>query len=254
MEATAEAHALRVQLVVSQLLIAPTYLAVWLWMRFVRRYRFEELAGIRAKYREILASGDGPIIVCANHLTLIDSFLLIWALASPGECVLRSSRFPWNLPEKRNFYRQLALRALCYAGKCIPVLRQGPREEQRRLLDKVSYLTGIGETIMLFPEGGRSRTGRIDTENFAYGVGTMVQEAPAGTRVVCAYLRGEKQKTYSDFPARGDRFRMDLRLIRPTSANTGLRGARDIATQIVRTLVTMEEKHFATANSRGDAR
>jgi hypothetical protein len=240
-----ERRALRLQLAVSQLFMAATYTAVLGWMRVFRRYRIEDLRRVRARCDELMRSGEGPVIICANHLTMIDSFILIWALSSLSRCLRSSSRFPWNLPEQRNFYTNFGLRALCYLGKCIPVLRGGPAEKSKLVLAKVGYLMSVGETLMVFPEGGRSRTGRVDAENFAYAVGTMIQQAPGGeARVLCVYLRGNAQADYSDFPVKGECFRIDLELLRPRSEHAGLRGARDIATQIIRRLSRMEQDYF----------
>ena len=225
-----------------------TYYAVLGWMRWGRRYRIHELARVRARFTQLLRQDSTPMVICANHLTLIDSFLIIWALSPGWKCLLNSARFAWNLPERRNFYNNLLLRTLCYLGKCIPVVRRGPREETKRVLDRVGYLLELGQTIMIFPEGGRSRTGRVDKDNAAYGVGTILQETP-DARVLCVYLRGRRQDQYSDFPVKGEEFRVELRMLNPHSDHHGLRGARDIATQIVQNLVEMEECHFGSAVS-----
>ena len=57
---------------------------------------------------------------------------------------------------------------------------------------------------MIFPEGTRSRTGRIDTENFSYGAGRLIEHIPE-CQVLCIYLRGDKQNTYSSIPKFNDR-------------------------------------------------
>ena len=96
---------------------------------------------------------------------------------------------------------------------------------------------------MIFPEGGRSRIGRVDTENFSYGVGSILQEYPEA-RVLCVFFRGRQQMDFSTLPARGDEFYVDLRLLRPESKDQGLRGARDISTQIIQALAEMEKEYF----------
>jgi 1-acyl-sn-glycerol-3-phosphate acyltransferase len=219
------------------------YVFVALWWRCVRRYRIEEHAALRRRYRALLREGSGPVIICANHLTLIDSMILVWALIPWWRWFLRPSLLPWHLPERRNFYNALLPRALWYMSKCMPVVRRGPPEETRHTLDKLGSLLACGETIEIFPEGTRSRIGRIDPENATYGVGRVIQETP-DARVVCVYLRGEGQRTYSDLPRRGEVFSLDLALIQPHTRLAGLRGVRQIATQIIQKLIEMEHAYF----------
>ena len=239
---------LRLQRRLSLGFIPVTYLAVSTWMRLGKRYRIYELDRVRREFEEIASQGEGPFIICANHLTLIDSMLIIWALRPMWRYVRAPRTFPWNLPDKRNFFHSHLRRMLCYMGKCVPVLRGGPREEAQRTFRKISYLLSQGESIMIFPEGGRSRTGRVDTENYAYAVGRILQDSP-GARVLCVYLRGRGQEHYGDLPRRGEGFDVSLKAIAPSTRDRGLRGGRDLATQIIEELKNMELAHF---EKRGD--
>lgn len=222
------------------------YYSVLAWVKFVQGYRVPQLGEVRAKYRELRAQDSTPLLICANHLTMIDSLLLLWALVPGWKCLWDSALMPWNLPDKTNFSGNIFIRTLCYFGRCLYVFRGGPREEIRRMLLKVQWLLGHGHSIMIFPEGGRSRTGRVDTENFSYGVGNIVQECPE-VRVLCIFMRGKSQTSYSTFPARGEEFYFDMQMIRPRAEANGLRGAREIARQIVGTLAQLEGKYFGKA-------
>jgi hypothetical protein len=155
---------------------------------------------------------------------------------------------PWNTPEETNFARTTTHRALVYLAKCIPIRRGGSRENVAGVLDRIRYLLERGEIALLFPEGGRSRTGRISTDNAAWGVGRIVG-AVEGCRVLCVYMRGDAQATWSDYPARGDRMRVSLSCIEPKSDARGARRARDLAQQIVAQLARMEEEHFRVHGS-----
>lgn len=62
--------------------------------------------------------------------------------------------------------------------------------------------------------------------------------------MVCAYLRGEKQATYSDTPARGDVLHLRVEVIEPTTDQPGTRGARDLAQQVIVKLRDMEDRFF----------
>lgn len=234
-----------VQIQLTRALIPVSYYSAIAWMKFGRRYHIPALREARRKYRELLKDHRGaPVVICGNHLTAIDSLLIMWALSPGWRAFLRPSLMPWNLPDKANFTHNIYLRFMCYVGRCLPVVRKGPREEVRRVLEKVNMLLRRGNSILIFPEGGRSRVGRVDTENFSYGVGGILQEVPEA-RVVCVFFRGRRQKDFSTMPAKGDDFYIDMRLIHPKSESTGMRGARDISGQIVHSLADMEKQYFS---------
>jgi len=46
-------------------------------------WRIENVRELRERYRRLRAESRAPLLVCANHLTLVDSFLVAWALGSP---------------------------------------------------------------------------------------------------------------------------------------------------------------------------
>jgi hypothetical protein len=237
---------LRVQELLSQALSPLTYGALAAWMRFGRRYRIEELRRVRAEFMTQAGNRRGPLLICANHLTLIDSLVIQWALTPWWRFAGRRDVFAWNLPDKRNLATFWWWRVLGYFGKCIPVVRRGTAEQARQTLDKVIWLLARGQSVVIFPEGGRSRVGRVDREGVTYGVGQILQAVPA-TRVLCVFLRGRGQKAYSDYPARGERFVVSLHGMVPSTVSAGIRGARDLATQIVDRLSEMETRYFEDA-------
>jgi 1-acyl-sn-glycerol-3-phosphate acyltransferase len=211
-------------------------------------YRIDGIAEARRLYRKIRSRRRAPLLICANHLTMIDSALIAWALGSPWWYVWRFSALPWNVPEQANFAATRWQRALAYVFKCLPIARGGSREEVAGVLARLAEVLETGEAGLVFPEGGRSRSGRVEEASAAYGVGRVVRSVP-GCQVLCVYLRGDAQETYTGIPMRGDRFRVALRVIEPKSDHTGLRGSRDVARQIVRVLAEMEREHF---EGRGD--
>jgi hypothetical protein len=233
---------LRVQEGSAQGLILLTYYSIAAWMRY-RGYRIRDRRRVRREFEAQMGSGPEGCLICANHLTLIDSLVIQWALAPGWRLFLRRRLFAWNLPDKHNISRTPLLRMLGYLGKCVPVLRQGPPKEVRRTLDKVAFLLSSGQTVVIFPEGGRSRVGRVDQDRVTYSVGRMLQEVP-GTRVVCVFARGVGQKQHSNYPRRGERFFVRVKRIVPTTGDKGMRGARDLATQIVAQLSQMETEYF----------
>ncbi len=225
-------------------LLAPLWLpATVALMRFGLGWRVAGAAAARREYRALCHSGEGPLLVCANHLTLIDSALVAWALGSPAWFLVRYRTLPWNVPERRNFAGSVASSILVYLMKCVPITRGGDRGDVGRVLGSLVHLLGRGETVLLFPEGGRSRSGVVEIESAAWGVGRVIAALP-GCRVLCVYLRGEHQEGYGDLPRRGERFRVQLALLRPSSQHKGLRRARDLARQTVEELAKLEQRHF----------
>ncbi len=182
-------------------------------------------------------------MICANHLTLVDSFLIAWALGSGRYWFLHPDELPWNTPESRNFGKTWLSRILIYVMKCIPITRGGAREDVGLVLERVKYLLMNGETALIFPEAGRSRSGRVEEDAAAWGVGRIIGAVP-GCRVLCVYLRGRKQASWSDFPEKGDTLDVSLECIEPKSDAKGVRRSRDLAQQVTRQLARMEEAYF----------
>lgn len=234
---------LRLQEFLSQVFVLLTYHSLEAWLRF-QRYSVPDIRRQRAEFAA--TAGRGPLLVCANHLTLIDSLIIQWALTPGWRCLLRPDWFFWNLPDKYNMSVNPWIRVLGYFGKCVLVRRKGPPEEVRLSLDKVKYLMGRGQSVLVFPEGGRSRVGRVDTENFMYGVGRMLQDTPAA-RVLLVFARGVGQKVYTNYPRRGEKFFVRMKPFAPVTSSRGLRADRELATQIIRELSVMEREYFAHA-------
>jgi hypothetical protein len=161
----------------------------------------------------------------------------------PWWYVAHFSSLPWNTPERDNFSRTWWLRLATYVMKCIPVERGGDRREVGRTLDRIRYMLACGDVGLIFPEGGRSRSGRIDAEATTYGVGRVVKTLP-GCRVLCVYLRGEGQATYPDAPARGERFRVLFAGLEPKTEHAGMRGSLAITRQVLARLSALETEWF----------
>ena len=212
-------------------------------LRWGLGYRIENLGEVRREFRQIRTRSQGPLVIGPNHRTMIDSVIIAWAFASPLSFLLHFAWLPWNLPERSNFASSFVMRCLVYVFKCLPIERGGSREEVAAVMACFAHLLRQGEVCMIFPEGGRSRTGRVELDSAAYGVGRLIRSVP-GCRVLCVYMRGEDQRAYSDIPARGESFRLALTEIEPKTDHRGLRASRDIARQIVQRLIEMERDYF----------
>lgn len=217
-------------------------------MRFALRWRIRDAARVRREYAALLAERR-PLLVVANHLTMLDSLVIGWGLGSALGHVLRPRGLPWNVPLRSRVEKSWLWRALAYLTKCVSVPRGGDRREVAEVLERLAHLLRSGEAVLVFPEGGRSRSGRVDTAATADGVGRLVKDVE-GCRVLCVYLRGDAQRTWSNLPAAGDTFTMVTRFVEPRTELRGPRASRDLATQIVRHLAEMEGEYFA---ARGGA-
>ena len=213
------------------------------YMRVLRGHRIEGLDEARRVYREALATGR-PVIVCPNHLTMVDSIYLHHAFASIADYLVSFRRFSWNVPAIENFQSNMLLRAITYVGKSIPIDRSGDAAHLKRVLDKIKYVVSHGDVCTLFPEGGRSRTGRIEPDKVTYGVGNILKDLDRPI-VLCAYLRGERQVTWSSVPERGDTLHLYVEPISPTTESKGVRASRELARQVIDKLKAMEDAHFS---------
>lgn len=229
-------------------ILGPAY---FLFIRMMG-YRVRDLKDLRETCDQAFREHRGPWIICANHLTMVDSMILTYAMLSLFRHLTNFRSIPWNLPERDNFQRNPILAVLCYLAKCIPVNRGGSREEMRKTLDKCDYVLSLGQNILIFPEGGRSRTGRVNREGYSYGVGRFVREFEQ-CRVMCIYLRGDGQHTFGSLPRFGERFTMKIEVFTPQRSEvSGLRAQREYAGQIVGRLAEMEEDYFASSGKRCD--
>ena len=213
------------------------------------RYSVEDLKEIRGQYRTLQRQTHGALIVCTNHLTFIDSLIQGVILNSMRGYLRDFSSLPWNLPESTNFEHSLTYRVICYLGKSIPVTRRASPEESRRTVSKMQYVLARGDNISVFPEGKRSREGRVDDEDFSYGAGQLLANAPEA-HVLCVYMRGTKFGGFAQFPPKGEEFYFQMALFEPKSELKGLRWVRDVSTQIVGQLKAMEDEYFSKAEGR----
>jgi 1-acyl-sn-glycerol-3-phosphate acyltransferase len=253
----AQRRALRTQAVAGWLAFGAIGPLAILFMRGIRANRIEGVDEARRVYRSALASGR-PTVVAANHLTLTDSFYLHHGLDSLGAYMRDFRRLSWNVAAIENFGRHPVVRTITYLGKTLLIDRAGDAEHHRQVLDTITYLVARGDVCTIFPEGGRSRTGRIEADKVTYGIGRVLGRLQDPI-VVCAYLRGERQATWSAFPARGDTLHLRAEILEPkkgdatpanvanfanTASTHGLRASRELARQVIEKLKSMEDEHF----------
>jgi hypothetical protein len=212
-------------------------------MRVIRNNRVAGMPRARQLYRDLLANGR-PTLICANHLTMVDSAYLHWSLSSMFGYLANFRRFSWNVPAIEHFNRNPFLRAICYLGKTVPIDRGGDDAHRKAVMEKLKWLVEQGEVVTLFPEGSRSRTGRIDDSNLQYGIGQLLVGLNR-PQVLCAYLRGLRQGAATGVPPWGDVVDIDVDVLEPSTTQTGMRAWRDLSRQVIDKLKSLEDAWFA---------
>ncbi|MCS7205405.1 MAG: 1-acyl-sn-glycerol-3-phosphate acyltransferase [Leptospiraceae bacterium] len=184
------------------------------------------------------------ILICSNHLTMIDSVILQYAFGDYWTYLFLFRRFPWNVPAREVFFRNFWINLFLFLSKCIPLDRKGSPEHHELILNQTKYILSQYEPFIIFPEGGRSRKGRFDIENITYGVGRILLDLP-GTKVLCVYLRGDKQEHFTNFPPKGSVFYLSYRLIEPkTSSEKRLVAEKELAMQVGQVIKELEDEYF----------
>jgi len=130
-----------------------------LLLKYLRGYKVEDLAEIRRQFKAIWKDNNSPLIICANHLTFIDSAIIIWALGSNFWYALNYKAFTWNLPAGDFFKKKLRYHLTLYLTKCVFLHRDGTAAHKNAVLNLCRYLLMKGNVVLVFPEGQRSRTG-----------------------------------------------------------------------------------------------
>lgn len=250
MALTAEDHAsLRRQRLLSRALAVPLSVLVAAIARFHFRYRLgDDAAEVRRALWAKLDAHDGPVIWAANHLTLIDSFLVYWAVV-PWNRVGSDRYTPWSTPEYTNYYRlggplQSALiRALLYLCRCIPFLRGGEDAAseawREKAFEKCSWVLENGASVFVYPEAGRARSGWFEPRRPKDFLGRLALINPRA-KFLCVYLRSERQVGTTVAPPPGDRIRFVADLI--DGARAPEENPRDISKRLFDRLGEMQSE------------
>ena len=181
------------------------------------------------------ADSDAPLLVCANHLTLVDSFIIAWALGPSGFYWLRHpDELPWNTPEATNFGRTWVSRLLIFLAQVHPdhARRRAGRSGRCARAREVSARAGRDGPAL--SRGGRSRTGRVEEAAAAWGVGRIVGAVPGLSRALRVHARsraGDLGRLSREGETTMD---VEIACIEPKSDAKGVRRSRDLAQQIVR--------------------
>ena len=180
--------ALRRQWRLSRALAVPISLFVTAVARLYFGYRLGgDASRLRAEIWRKLDGHDGPVIWAANHLTLIDSFLVYWALF-PLSRAFEDRRIPWSTPEYTNYYRlggpwqSACIRGFLYLCRCIPFLRAGEdataESWRQKAFEKCAHILREGGAVFVYPEAGRARSGWLEARRPKDFLGRLALEVP----------------------------------------------------------------------------
>jgi 1-acyl-sn-glycerol-3-phosphate acyltransferase len=107
-------------------------------------------AGIRPTYDGLQhATGEAPRVFLANHLSVVDIWVV--AIVLPDTC---------RFVAKRSLFWIPVLGQAMWAARFIPIDR-GDRSRAIRTLGRAAERIRAGESVILFPEGTRSRSGKL---------------------------------------------------------------------------------------------
>lgn len=245
----AEVHAIRRQKLWSKILTPLIYVLVLLTARLYFRYSLKEISEFRTKIWKQLDEHDGPVIWAANHLTLIDSFLVFWAIF-PWHKIGRIQLVPWSTPEYRNYYhlgnywQQRLIRFILYLCRCIPFLRGGEdaasMEWRQKAFDKCAWILKDGGSVFVYPEAGRSRKGWLEPHQPKDFLGRLALEVPEA-KFLCVYMRGEGQLYTTAYPAQDEDFRAYGCLLPGPQENES---PRAVSQRLFDTLAQLQEEWF----------
>ena len=78
--ATADEHRALLRQLAASRVLSPVWVPIFtVLMRWGMRWRVDDIEEHRARYARVRAESDAPLLICANHLTMYDSFAIGWA-------------------------------------------------------------------------------------------------------------------------------------------------------------------------------
>ncbi len=145
---------------------------------------------------------DGPVFFVANHLSYLDQPAVMFAL--PAKIRYRSATAAWEeffFGEYHGVNR--FLRRLCYEYGTL-LINLFPLPQSQGFSGSLKYMGRLADAcvnILIFPEGGHSKDGKM--QPFQLGLGIMVKEL--GIPVVPIKISGTEQvlPPGASFPKRG---------------------------------------------------
>ncbi len=152
-----------------------------------------------------ISGSKAPWILMSNHITIMDDLFLDPLIAFSN--IFKGYRYiPHHAPEEHNFYKSALSAWFMKRVKSIPLIRgKGAQQEgMNRLIKAVRD----GGTLHIYPEGTRSRSGKLGRGRS--GVGRLVYEAEAPVIPVYHYGLGAILPIGHAFPRFGKKVRVSI--------------------------------------------
>lgn len=122
---------------------------------------------------------EGALVVCSNHISLLDPLFLAIALDRPLTFLGKKELF--SVPVVRGIVKKVGMIPLSRDGGDAAKLRLAVRELRE------------GKALAIYPQGRRIRRAPAETE-FLGGVGMM--QVLSGSRVLCAGIYAKKYRVF----------------------------------------------------------
>ena len=159
--------------------------------RFILRASFATLKALYKGYFRLRLHNPqrlprrGPYIIAANHSSHLDAAAII---ASLGIALGAKGAGKLHVLGARDYFFDSALKAWSLTAllNLVPVERE---ETSLAGLRMVKSILGAGESVLIFPEGTRSRTGQL--QEFKPGIGLIAVES--GVPIIPIYIQGAYQ-------------------------------------------------------------
>jgi len=211
-------------------------------MKHWLKYDVIDIKKTREFYKEI-TKDPRPLLICSNHLTYIDSILIIWMFGHPLWYLTHLDKISWNLPNAK-YAKNPFFRFVGYFGKCMFIERKGSLAHSNKVLEQAISILKREQVLTIFPEGRRSKTGRFETDKLVFGPGRVFSEVN-DCRVLCVYVRSNKQNGASSLPPKNSVFKPLFRFITPETSKSGYEGYKEIVSQIGASIKELEVQHFS---------
>jgi long-chain acyl-CoA synthetase len=152
--------------------------------------------------RETAELPDGPLLVIANHVTAYDGALVLYALpvklrrrvaaAMSGEMLLDFRRGRGQSNALANLFAPVAYWLITALFNVFPL----PRARGfRRSFEHAGEAMDRGYSVLIFPEGTRSRDGKM--HSFRPGIGLLAQQSRVPILPIALIGLGEMRATRS---------------------------------------------------------
>ena len=156
---------------------------------------------------------DSPFLLVCNHRSLFDPMLILDRLPA---CNIAFVSKPSNL-------RIPMVGDIAYAAGSLPINRENDREALKTILQAADYLKRGVCSIGIFPEGTRSRTGKM----LPFHAGSFKIAQRAGVPLVIACVRGTEKAARRLF-LRPTRVELDILEVLPADRVKAM-STRDLA-------------------------